>query len=142
MVDGQQTREGSKNDFGKERFDLIPPQPLFELANLYAIGARKYEDRNWEKGLKWGRVFAAMMRHAWKFWGGEFYDRECLNSKCVDENGVRTILPKEAGKNRLLKCNQCGDNGVRAPHLASVAWCAFTLLEYTNTHQELDDRSV
>jgi len=26
-------------------------------------------------------------------------------------------------------------------HLSSIAWCAFTLLEYIKTHPELDDRS-
>lgn len=66
--------EGRKDDIGKLRFDLIPIKPLEELVRVYAIGAKKYNDRNWEKGLKWGRVFAAMMRHGWKWWGGEQFD--------------------------------------------------------------------
>jgi hypothetical protein len=65
---------GRKDDAGKLRFDLIPTQPLKELARVYTIGAKKYADRNWEKGLQWGRVFAAMMRHAWSWWGGERCD--------------------------------------------------------------------
>ena len=68
------TQEGRKDDSGKLRFDLIPPYPLEELARVYTIGANKYQDRNWEKGIKWGRIFAAMMRHAWAFWRGESYD--------------------------------------------------------------------
>jgi len=47
---------------------------LEKLVEVYTIGAKKYDDRNWEKGLKWGRVFAALMRHAWKWWGGEQTD--------------------------------------------------------------------
>lgn len=98
---------GVKHDAGKLRFDLLPVEPLRELARVYTIGATKYADNNWRKGLAWGRVFAAMMRHAWSWWGGERNDP-------VD-----------------------GQH-----HLASVAWCALTLIEYERTHPELDDRVV
>lgn len=94
-----------KNDADKARFDLIPPRSLFELGRVYAIGAKKYGDRNWEKGLKWGRVFAAMIRHAFAWWCGEKFD---------PEDGQH--------------------------HLASVAWCAFALIQYEDTHPGLDDR--
>lgn len=67
--------EGRKNDEGKLRYDLIPPRSLEALARVYTIGSAKYTDRNWEKGIKWGRVFAAMMRHAWAWWRGEIYDQ-------------------------------------------------------------------
>lgn len=67
-------KEGRKNDNEKFRYDLIPPGPLNLVAEVYTIGARKYDDRNWEKGIKWGRIFAAMMRHAWAFWRGEQLD--------------------------------------------------------------------
>lgn len=66
--------DSSKKDFGKARYDLVPPEPLEALAELYGIGAAKYADRDWESGMKWGRVFAAMMRHAWRWWRGEKYD--------------------------------------------------------------------
>lgn len=65
---------GVKHDDGKARFDLIPPRELEDLAELFAIGAAKYGDRNWEGGLKTGRLFAAMMRHAWAWWRGEEHD--------------------------------------------------------------------
>lgn len=67
---------GVKYDGDKERFDLIPARPLLELARVYTMGAKKYDDRNWEKGIKWGRIFAAIMRHLWKFWRGEDIDDE------------------------------------------------------------------
>ncbi len=68
--------EAKKDDSGKERFDLIPAMPLIELARVYTYGAAKYDDRNWEKGLFWGRVFAAAQRHLWRFWSGEDADAE------------------------------------------------------------------
>lgn len=65
---------GRKNDLGKERFDLFPIMPLLDLAKLFTIGAIKYGVRNWENGMKFGRLFSAMMRHAVKWWAGEKYD--------------------------------------------------------------------
>ena len=58
------------------RFDLIPAQPLWELAEHFGKGSLKYEDRNWQKGYKWHLSFAAAMRHAWAFWNGEDIDEE------------------------------------------------------------------
>ncbi|KKL49911.1 hypothetical protein LCGC14_2310790 [marine sediment metagenome] len=105
MLIGGTAMSGRKDDTGKARFDLLPVKPLFEVVKVYTIGAGKYSDRNWEKGIKWGRVFAAMMRHAWNWWRGEKLD---------PEDGQH--------------------------HLASVAWAALTLMEYEETHPELDDR--
>lgn len=94
-----------KHDQQKARFDLIPAAPLWELANVYTFGASKYADRNWEKGFAWTRIFAAMLRHSYRWFMGENLDAE-------------------------TGCH----------HLASVAWCAFALMEYAITHPELDDR--
>lgn len=58
------------------RFDLLPPEALFMVAEHFGRGAEKYEDRNWERGYKWSLSFAAMQRHAWAFWGGESTDAE------------------------------------------------------------------
>jgi hypothetical protein len=66
--------EGIKHDDGKLRYDLIPPEGLDSLAEVYTIGARKYTDRNWELGLSWGRVYAAMLRHAVRWLAGESLD--------------------------------------------------------------------
>jgi len=60
--------EGRKNDQGKLRYDLIPPHPLEKLAQVYTIGANKYGDHNWRKGMAWGRIIGALFRHveAWR----------------------------------------------------------------------------
>lgn len=67
---------GARFNEGKVRFDLVPPDALWELAKVYTFGARKYRDRNWEKGMSWGICFAAAMRHLWKWWRGERNDPE------------------------------------------------------------------
>ena len=69
-------RGGVKMDSGKLRFDLIPPWALEMLAAVFTTGAMKYLDRNWEKGMRWGRIFAALNRHLWAFWRGETVDPE------------------------------------------------------------------
>lgn len=62
------------------RYDLIPSDVLLALAEHYGRGARKYADRNWEAGYRWGLSFAALMRHAWAWWGGEDVDEETGSS--------------------------------------------------------------
>ena len=62
---------GVKFDTGKVRMELLPPEFLFATATILTFGAMKYADRNWEKGMAWGRVFGALMRHLWAWWGGK-----------------------------------------------------------------------
>jgi len=100
-------KEGAKDDGGKNRLDLIPAYPLWELGRVYTFGAGKYEDNNWRKGLKWSRIFAAVMRHLWKWWSGEELD---------EESGL--------------------------PHLSHACWGLLSLLEYSVSHPELDDRAT
>ena len=68
--------EGRKDDGGKLRMDLLAPEAIKGVAEVLTYGAAKYDDRNWEAGIRWGRVFAALMRHLWKWWGGEDFDEE------------------------------------------------------------------
>lgn len=67
---------GTKDDGNKPRMDLIPPEPLIGAAKVFAFGAGKYGERNWEKGMTYGRLFAALMRHLWSWWGGQERDDE------------------------------------------------------------------
>ncbi len=68
--------EGVKYDDGKLPLDLIPPEAIFALGAVLQFGAKKYGMRNWEKGMSWSRVFAALMRHLWAFWRGDTSDEE------------------------------------------------------------------
>ena len=72
--------EASKKDIGKLRYDLIPPSTLKALATILTFGSKKYGDRNWEKGMLWGKVFAALMRHLWAWWACEDKDLETKQS--------------------------------------------------------------
>jgi hypothetical protein len=80
---------GVKYDGQKLRMDLIPPEAIEALARIYTYGcngkpaaaefpgkAKPYAERNWEKGMDWGRVFAALNRHLWAWWRGEEVDPE------------------------------------------------------------------
>lgn len=52
----------------KPRYDLIPVGSLRRLADLYARGAEKYDDDNWQKGQPYSRAYASLFRHmiAWR----------------------------------------------------------------------------
>jgi hypothetical protein len=65
-----------KYDGLKPRVDLIPSEVIFAMGEMFRHGADKYDDRNWEKGMKWSRVFGSTMRHLWAWWGGEDIDPE------------------------------------------------------------------
>ena len=58
------------------RFDLIPPEFEIALAEHYGLGARKYADRNWERGYRWGLSYAALRRHLAAWACGESIDPE------------------------------------------------------------------
>lgn len=67
---------GLRYNAAKPRFDLMPPEALIALADHYRRGAEKYADRNWERGMDWGKCFASMERHAWTWMSGEDLDPE------------------------------------------------------------------
>jgi len=67
---------GAKFDAGKVRMDLVPPEFTFAVAGALTYGAHKYEDWNWAKGMRKGRLIAALMRHANLYLAGEELDVE------------------------------------------------------------------
>ena len=73
----EQTKEaGTKYDAGKNRLDLIPVEALEEEGWIWTMGAEKYGEYNWMKGMKWGRLYGAILRHLFRFWLGEDIDKE------------------------------------------------------------------
>lgn len=63
--EGLAVREPSE---GKGRFDLVSPFALTRLAKWYELGAKKYDDRNWEKGgIPFSRYLDSALRHLSKF---------------------------------------------------------------------------
>ena len=75
MTPINQSEEGRKDDAGKLRMDLIPPEAMLALGKVVTYGAGKYGPNNW-RGVEIERYEAAMLRHyaAWKM--GEEFDPE------------------------------------------------------------------
>lgn len=73
---GKDLTTGGEKELKEERYSLIPPGPLRELARVYGRGAKKYSERNWEKSYPWSWSYDALLRHAQAFWGGEDVDPE------------------------------------------------------------------
>ena len=67
---------GKKWDRGKLRYDLLPYDVLEQIVGVLTDGSVNYGDRNWERGMSWGRVFAAAQRHQSQFWQGHEFDDE------------------------------------------------------------------
>ena len=67
---------GYKLDKDKARWDLLPSDALEQVAEVMRYGARKYEERNWERGMEWHRPFRALLNHSWAWWRGEDLDSE------------------------------------------------------------------
>lgn len=61
----QEFDTGSRRDTrdGKGRYDLIPPYFLKRLAVHLENGAKKYGDKNWQKGQPLSRYLDSAMRH-------------------------------------------------------------------------------
>ena len=68
--------KGEKFDSEKIMLQLFPPEALFEIGAVLTYGAKKYAPRNWEKGIEYSRVYGALQRHLWAWWGGEENDPE------------------------------------------------------------------
>lgn len=60
-------KTGGEKGSKLQRFCLIPRDFIWALAQHYGQGAKKYADRNWERGYAWGLTVDAHDRHlgAW-----------------------------------------------------------------------------
>jgi hypothetical protein len=71
-----QKEEADKHDQDKLPFHLIPPEAIIGEAMVLRFGARKYGERNWEKGMAWSRPFRAARGHLLRWWCGIKFDKE------------------------------------------------------------------
>lgn len=94
--------EGTKHDKDKTRYDLLPPEALEAIAQVLTFGAKKYGDRNWEKGIEKGRLIRAALSHTLKWWSAVLSKDEA--ARLDDETGLS--------------------------HLAHAACCVIFLLTY------------
>ena len=56
---------------GKPRYDLVSLKGLTRLAHLMARGAKKYGERNWEKGQPVSRFYQSALRHLYQWASGD-----------------------------------------------------------------------
>jgi hypothetical protein len=69
-------KEGVKHDSGKLPEHLASPVSHKRLLEVLRFGAGKYNERNWEAGMDWSRLYAAAERHLHSWWAGESNDSE------------------------------------------------------------------
>lgn len=75
-------KQATKHDNGKPRLDLLPPEALIEIANVFTHGAARYGDHNWRQGLPHSRTIAAALRHIMAFQGGADIDNGEGGTNC------------------------------------------------------------
>lgn len=75
-INPDELKQGFKADAGKPRWDLLPVDAIREVVIVLTLGAAKYEDRNWEKGILYSRCYAAALRHLTAWWEREDDDPE------------------------------------------------------------------
>ena len=56
---------------GKGRCDLLPACAILRKARHFEAGAKKYGDRNWEKGIPLNSFIDSALRHIFKYLNGE-----------------------------------------------------------------------
>lgn len=99
MISGQgemkQTEFGSKRESneGRGRFDLIPYEAMEALAKWYEEGAKKYDERNWEKGISVKDCINRMIRHALKV-GSGFTDEDHLAAVMWNAAAAITMMQR------------------------------------------------
>lgn len=67
-----------KFDATKVRLDLLPIEPMMQIANVFGFGAKKYFANSYRQGetVVWSRTYGSIMRHMMAFWSGEDKDPE------------------------------------------------------------------
>lgn len=94
---GEASKSG--DELSKPRLDLVPYAAVAEIAEVLTFGAKKYGDNNWCRGARWGRYFAALMRHLWAWWGGQENDPETGKSHLAHA-GCCLVFLMEYRRNR------------------------------------------
>lgn len=78
---------------GKGRCDLLPACALLRLSKHYEAGARKYEERNWEKGIPISVMLDSGLRHLLKYLDGQT-DEDHLVAACWNIIGAMWMEEK------------------------------------------------
>jgi hypothetical protein len=68
--------EGKKFDQDKAPITLIPSETIIGMAEVLAMGAKKYGRLNWKNGIQYSRMLDAAYRHILAFQSGQDIDPE------------------------------------------------------------------
>ena len=68
--------QGIRENQGKLRWSLVSWKALEPMVKVLMFGAKKYDDNNWKKGLKYTEVCESLQRHMNAFIDGENNDKE------------------------------------------------------------------
>lgn len=89
-----------KFDANKVPVDLLPIEPLLQIAHVFGLGARKYFANSYRTGetVAWSRTYGSILRHLFAFWNGEDFDKE-LGTHHVANAGTQIMILLEHIKN-------------------------------------------
>ena len=126
--------QGKRYNKGKTRYALMPDKPLKYIAEVYTRGAHKYSVYEDDEGNK--------------ILGKDIPLEEAYKYKIIEDgaNNWRKGLPwMEAYDSverhlRAYKVGEDFDPELATYHLANAGWGILALLEFYETHPELDDR--
>ena len=84
---------------GKGRYDLLPVKAIKRLSRHFELGAKKYGEGNWKKGIPESRYLDSGLRHIFRHMNGE-QDEDHLVAACW--NLMCLLDTREAVKEGLL----------------------------------------
>lgn len=81
---------------------LVPPSAILSVAEVFALGAKKYGPYNWRERMVSSSVYyAAAMRHLMQWWDGEDLDPESGQSHLGHAIACMSILIDGASISKL-----------------------------------------
>lgn len=126
--------KGKRYNKGKNRIELMPERPLMLIGDVYTGGAHKYtvyKDENGNEVL--GKDIPFEDRHKYEIVDdGADNWRKGLSWTEATGSVLRHIMAYKNGEDI--------DPELGTYHLANAAWGIISLLEFYQTHPELDDR--
>lgn len=92
-------QEAMRFDDSKLRLDLMPPEAELELARVYTMGAIKYADDNWRKGMSYRKCIGSLRRHLLLWLSGQSIDPEtgCHHLAQVAWNALTLMVYEMTG---------------------------------------------
>ncbi len=87
---------GKRLNSDKVPLELVPPSLIFAVGEVLKVGAEKYEERNWERGMRWTTVLGCLLRHIYK-WASPFY------SDLDEESGLNHLWHAAANVAMLIE---------------------------------------